>query len=126
MFSLKIPIHLSTLILMLTVSAMPVHAELSGLKDPTIRSGGPVPVKIVVKKSRGKHKPLKSLRLGAIFFHKDADRNRVLINGRLVATGDSVAGAKVLSINHGSIKVRYQGQEKILTVFRPDIKKHLK
>ncbi len=126
MFSLKIPLHLSTLILMLTVSALPAHSELSELKDPTIRSGGPVAVKIVVKKSRAKHKPLKSLRLGAIFFHKDADKNRVFINGRLAATGDSVAGAKVLSINHGSIKVRYQGQEKTLTTFRPDIKKQLK
>ena len=126
MFNLKISINLSKLILMLSISALPAHAELSGLKDPTVRPGGPVPVKTVTKKIRVKHKQAKPLKLEAIFFHADADKNRVLMNGRLAAVGDSIAGAKVVSINHGSIKVRYRGQEKILTAFRPDIKKRLK
>lgn len=124
MFNFKQLTKPSTLLVIACVAVAPAHAELLGLKDPTIRSGGTT--KAPIKKYRVKHKQTQSLKLGAIFSHADISKNRALINGHLAAVGDSIAGAKVLTINHRSIKVRYQGKERTLTTFRADIKKQPK
>ena len=90
------------------------------LNDPTQPSGMTVPAR---QKSTPAAEDV-TLKLTAVFSHPQADNSYAVINGKLLKTGQQIAGATILSISPGEVKVRHHGKEKRLTTYKTDIKRH--
>lgn len=59
-------------------------------------------------------------RLGAIRI--EADRRSAMINGRMVAVGDQIDGARVVAIAPGSVEIAVGNENSSLSLLKHDIK----
>ncbi|KZY74646.1 hypothetical protein A3742_14040 [Oleiphilus sp. HI0071] len=84
------------------------------LQDPTRPLGLP--------KAQAKAKPEISYRLSYIL--RAENRNLAIVNGKKVAVGDVVSGAKVVAISSDSVTLSVKGKKRVLAMRMPskDIK----
>ncbi len=101
----------------LAVLCLALPAQASELKDPTrppaeqLRQQGPAVGEI-------------SYRLESVL--AGADRKLAIINGKRVAEGGRIDGARVLRIEPGSVLISSQGEQRRLVIKSPQVKKRLK
>ena len=111
------------LLLVIGLTVLPATTAMGAplvLNDPTQPFDTTVPV-------RQKPTPTAedvTLKLTAVFSHPQADNSYAVINGKLLKTGQQIAGATILSIGPGEVKIRHRGKEKRLTTYKKDIKRH--
>lgn len=103
-------------VLFVLIGVLSVHAQANyRLADGEVLQDPTKPLGLPKKQARAKAEI--SYRLSYIL--RAADRNLAIVNGKKVAVGDMVSGAKVVAISSDSVTLSVNGRKRVLAMNTP-------